>query len=221
MSEAKFTAVLFDLDGTLLDTAPDFAVVLNQLRNKHNLPTLAYSDIRFQVSNGSKALIKMGFNIEESHPDFESKRQALLDLYLKHLAVHTTLFPTLDELLLKLEQRRVPWAIVTNKPVQYAQPLLEQLSLSERCASLICPDHVAERKPHPESLFLACEQMQVKPENCVYIGDHQRDIEAGIKAGMKTVSAAYGYIPIAEDCKSWGADWIVEDPAELDDILFT
>ena len=216
-----YEAVLFDLDGTLLDTAPDFAVVLNQLPNANDLPPMAYPDIRALVSNGSKALVEQGLHIEESHPSFAEQRQALLDGYLNHLAVKTTLFPSLDELLLQLEQQHIPWGIVTNKPVLYAAPLLEQLALAQRCSTLVCPDHVTQRKPDPESLFLACKTLKAAPQKSVYVGDHPRDIQAGINAGMTTITAAYGYLDPTDQPASWGADALAEQPEALHSLIFS
>ena len=193
-TEQTPAAVLFDLDGTLIDTAPDFIRCLNQLRQQHGMPALPAEQIRRSVSNGARAMIRVGFGLEPEHEGYPEKHTAFLDLYELGVAVETTLFPGMDVLLSSLESRGIPWGIVTNKPARFAVPLIEALDLAQRCAALICPDHVAERKPHPESLLLACRQIQVEPIKSVYVGDHERDIEAGRNAGMHTIAVRYGYI---------------------------
>ena len=157
------SAVLFDLDGTLLDTAPDFIRCLNQLRQHHGLAPLPPEHIRRSVSNGARAMIRVGFGLEPDHPDYLEKHTAFLDLYETGVAVETRLFEGMDTLLQALEQRHIPWGIVTNKPVRFAAPLVEALGLDQRCSVLVCPDHVSQRKPHPEALILACRQLGAPP----------------------------------------------------------
>lgn len=213
-------ALLFDLDGTLLDTAPDFIAVVNQLRIEEKQQPLPTDAIRAQVSNGSSGLIRSAFSIDDQHEDFQRLRQRLLTLYEKHLSVYTQLFPGMDNLLREAEQHNIPWGIVTNKPSRYALPLLKALQLDQRCSVLICPDHVKKTKPDPEALLLACSQLNVSPEQCIYIGDHPRDIEAGRHAGMKTMIAAYGYIDPQENIHLWNADFCAQTPEEIVNRLF-
>lgn len=213
------SAVLFDLDGTLIDTAPDFIRCLNQLRQQHGLPALPAEHIRRSVSNGARAMIRVGFELEPEHPDYLEKHTAFLDLYETGVAVETTLFEGMDELLKALEERGVPWGIVTNKPARFAVPLIEALDLADRCAALICPDHVAQRKPHPESLILACQQMGTEPGTAIYVGDHERDIEAGRNAGMRTIAVRYGYIEQPESIDLWQADLIADTVTDLAKLL--
>ncbi|MBT8151084.1 MAG: HAD hydrolase-like protein, partial [Gammaproteobacteria bacterium] len=142
--------VLFDLDGTLVDTAPDFIRAANELRNQHGFVTLAPETIAEQVSNGAIAVTRVTFGIDEQHAQFDARRQELLDSYEKHLGAAAVLYPGLDELLAQFEQQAIPWGVVTNKPERYAQPLLERLALDQRCSVLVCPDHLVDRKPHPE-----------------------------------------------------------------------
>lgn len=208
-------AVLFDLDGTLIDTAPDFVRVLNAMRQRHGKNTLPADAIRAQVSNGARAMIQLGFGIGETDPEFAALRQEFLDDYLGNLAVDTCLFPGMDILLEQLESHNIPWGIVTNKPSRYALPLLEQLHLAERCAVTVCPDHVTHTKPDPEPIFLACEKIGVKAEHTWYVGDHDRDIEAGNRAGCTTFAVAWGYIGPDEDIQSWQADHITAQPKDL------
>lgn len=213
------SAVLFDLDGTLIDTAPDFIRCLNMLRQQHKLEALPAEHIRRSVSNGARAMIRVGFGLEPEHPDYLEKHTAFLDLYEAGVAIETTLFEGMDELLLDLESRSIPWGIVTNKPARFAIPLIEALGLAERCATLICPDHVTERKPHPEPLFLACREIGAEPKQAIYVGDHERDIEAGRNAGMRTIAVRYGYIEQPESVDLWQADIIVDTVSDLAKLL--
>lgn len=233
-AKTSIQAVLFDLDGTLVDTAPDFFFVVNSLLSEEGRSPLSYDCIRSTVSNGARALITLAFGLEPEAPAFPRLHQRLLDLYLQHLNrqhlnerfsnefplnKRTDLFPGLNRLLNWLEQQSIPWGIVTNKPERYTLPLLASLQLTSRCAAVICPDHVQQRKPDPESLLLACRQIGCDPEQTAYIGDHARDIEAGKRAQMHTASALYGYIPTGEDVSSWGSDFEARQPEQLLDWL--
>lgn len=213
------SAVLFDLDGTLIDTAPDFIRCLNQLRQQHELDPLPAEYIRRSVSNGARAMVRLGFNLEPEHDGYLEKHTAFLDLYEAGVAVETTLFEGMNDLLLELEAKSIPWGIVTNKPVRFAAPLIEALGLQERCATLICPDHVTERKPHPEPMFLACNEINAAPEQAIYVGDHVRDIEAGRNAGMYTIAVRYGYIEEPETVDLWQADAIADTVSDLAKLL--
>lgn len=212
-------AVFFDLDGTLLDTAPDFALVVNQLRERHDYDHLPYAAIRSTVSHGARALIELAFSLREGEPVFEQRRQELLDLYLNNLGERTVLFPGLDNLLDWLERNDIPWGIVTNKPRAYTDPILSAFGFTTRCRSVVCPDEVSQPKPHPEPLFLAAKQASCDPQQAVYIGDHRRDIEAGRAAGMKTIAAGYGYIDHNDPSESWSADFHVSEPEQLLPLL--
>lgn len=215
LSTNQNIAVLFDLDGTLIDTAPDFIVAVNQQRSNHGLAALPDDLIRNTVSNGARALIELSFSFQEGDPDFAQKHQELLALYLRHIADKSTLFPGMDELLSWLEFEDIPWGIVTNKPRRFTIPLLEGLALNQRCKVVVCPDDVANSKPHPESLLSACSALNKNPKQSLYIGDHQRDIEAGRRAGMTTIAVGYGYIPRSENIEAWQADYISANVAEL------
>lgn len=212
-------AVLFDLDGTLLDTAPDFAAVVNKMLQLHAKPQLDYSVIRPTVSMGSKAMLNLSFGIDESDSDFEKMRQHFLDLYSEHLAVYTKPFDGIIELLDWLDSKQLPWGIVTNKPRLYTKPLLEKLGLSKRSKVTVCPDDVTQTKPDPESLLLACRKLQCKTEQAIYIGDHRRDIEAGKNAKMRTIAAKYGYIETDDRIEDWSADFYADHANELLPIL--
>ncbi len=211
--------VFFDLDGTLLDTADDFVVTVNQMLSDHNRPPMEEAVIRRNVSAGSRTLMQMAFNLEPG-AKLEDKRNQFLeyyDLHIKDISRHSSaqLFPGISTLLDELDHREITWGIVTNKPREYTLPLLDQLKLRNRSKVIICPEDVQQTKPHPESLFLACEQTRCAPEKSVYIGDHFRDIEAGRLAGMTTVAALYGYIADNDDPDTWQADVNVQNAEEF------
>jgi N-acetyl-D-muramate 6-phosphate phosphatase len=211
----KIRAVMFDLDGTLLDTAPDFIAVVNQLLQENNRAALPDEMIRACVSNGARALVMMAFNIDESHQDFASLRLRLLELYIAHIAVFSKPFPGINNLIKTLVANNIAWGIATNKPAIYTTPLMAQLNMQPAPTSIICPDHVSESKPHPESLFLASEQIGCTPAQIIFVGDHQRDIECGKRAGSITIAAAYGYIDSSDNINAWQADYRVEHADEI------
>lgn len=210
----KIRAVMFDLDGTLLDTAPDFVAVVNQLLIENEYEELAEDVIRACVSNGSKALVKLAFQIEESHEQFNQLRERLLELYTQHIAVFTKPFPGIEQLLEKLASHNIAWGIATNKPAAYTISLMEALDMQPPPAIVICPDHVQDSKPHPESLFMAAKEFGCAPEEIIYVGDHLRDIQCGQRAGSITIAAAYGYVG-NEDIDAWQADYRVEHANEI------
>ena len=212
-------AVLFDLDGTLLDTAADFTSVLNAMLDRHNMPSQSYNAVRQHVSNGARAVVGLGFSMQEGDDGFVELVNEFLDRYAEALSHNTSLFPGLDDVLKKLERQGLQWGIVTNKPARFTEPLLKALNLDERCGTSICPDHVTHRKPHPEPMFLACKELDIAPTEAIYVGDHLRDIEAGRAAGMVTVACRYGYIPEDQQAEDWLADYVIDAPAELNDIV--
>jgi phosphoglycolate phosphatase len=200
--------------GTLLDTAPDMGGALNRLRAEHDLPPLPAEVIRPVVSHGAMRLVALGFP-EATGDAFEALRLRFLELYAANLAVGTRLFPGFEAVLDHLEARGLPWGIVTNKPGWLTDPLLAALGLDRRAACAVSGDTVAERKPHPLPLLHAARLVGVEPGRCVYVGDAERDIQAGRAAGMTTVVAAYGYIPADEDPRQWRPHGVVAAPDEL------
>ena len=212
-------AVFFDLDGTLVDTAPDFHTVLNAMLAEAGRPPLPYATVRAQVSNGARAVVRCGFGGEPGEADFDARLEQFLDRYVQHLTVGSTLFDGMEAVLAALEARSVPWGIVTNKPARFTEPLLAGLGLSTRVGPVICPDHVRERKPHPEGLLKAADMLGVAPAACIYVGDHDRDIAAGRRAGMRTIGVLFGYIEEGDDPRRWGADHYAETPAALLPLL--
>ena len=212
-------AVLFDLDGTLLDTAPDLAAALNHVLQQNGRAPLAYETIRRVVSHGGRALIELGFGPQSEVPEFEQRRQQLLDYYLQNICHQTRLFAGMPDILDELEKRNIAWGIVTNKPGWLTTPLLRKLELLERPACVISGDTLPERKPHPAPLLHASTLLGTEPHNCVYIGDAERDIQAGRNAGMKTVVALFGYLPETDRPESWGADALINAPGDILDFL--
>lgn len=219
MQKPPLHAVMFDLDGTLLDTAPDLIAALNRLRVEQQLPELPATRVRQSVSNGARALVELGFGITEGDAGYDALRQRLLDLYMQDVARHSTLFPGLDALLQQLQSRGIGWGIATNKPALYTEALLEQLQLDPSPALVICPDHVSRRKPDPESLLLAAQHFDCDPKHLVYIGDHLRDIECGRLAGATTIACRYGYIEEDDCIDSWQADYIVDTGDQIWPLL--
>jgi 2-phosphoglycolate phosphatase len=206
--------VLLDLDGTLLDTAPDMAAALNTLRAEHELPPLEFALIRAQVSNGSNAVVRLGFPYVEP-AQFAALRDRFLALYQARLAVETRPFPGFDAVLRQMERAGIPWGVVTNKPGWLAEPLLAALDLSARCGVLIAGDTLPERKPHPRPLLVAAERLQVAPARCLYFGDALRDVEAARAADMVALVALFGYIGAADEPAAWPAHAWLESPEEL------
>ena len=218
--ETSIDCVLFDLDGTLIDTAPDFTLVVNKLLAEHGKGPLSHEIIHLNVSNGARALVKSAFEIDEAHDDFADLLQRLLDLYFEQLnSTAATIYPGLDDLLKQLEAQNIPWGIVTNKPEKYSVRLLEKLHLSSRCSVLVCPDHVSETKPHPEPIFLALEKLGRNSERCVYIGDHIRDIQAAKNADVIAIAAAYGYLAADTKVEEWYADFILQSSEQTISLL--
>lgn len=207
-------AIFFDLDGTLVDTAPDFLYAINTLREKEHLAPLLMSELRGTVSNGAAAMIALAFSDKDIEQQ-ESLRCEFLAFYQENVAVKSGLFHGINNLLQWAQDENIPWGVVTNKPWCYTEPLLEQLGLLEQCAIAICPDHVQQTKPDPEGLLKACEHLNVLPQNSVYVGDHCRDITAGINANMQTIGALYGYIDKDEETRAWSADYLAESPTDI------
>lgn len=213
-------AVLFDLDGTLLDTAPDFMTSLNLLLAETGKPALPAVVIRNTVSNGASALVQLGFpEVSVTDPFFERLRERLLALYSQHLAEQSQPFDGISELLEFSAHHGLAWGIVTNKPYVYTKPLLQQMKFPFPPASVVCPDHVTRRKPDPEPMLLACQQVGCSASEAIYLGDHRRDIEAAHNAKMLTIACAYGYIEPGEDIHHWQAHHVIEHPREGIDIL--
>ena len=208
-------AVLFDLDGTFADTAPDLAAALNHTRATCDLPPLPVDAIRPQASHGSRGLLKIGLDIDPGHPDYDNLRDIFLDYYLNNICVHTQLFSDMAELVATLEQLGIKWGIVTNKPHRFTLPLMQALGYANRAACLISGDTCVRSKPFPEPLLKACEIIGVSPANCLYLGDDIRDMQAANAAGMPGIIANYGYVNGDTSVESWNAQGSVDKPTEL------
>jgi phosphoglycolate phosphatase len=210
--------VLFDLDGTLVDTAPDMVAVLQAMQARHGREPVAYEVGRSQVSNGAIGLLKTGFpGIEISFGD--ALYQEYLERYQEMLCESSRVFAGLEILLDQLDAAGCPWGVVTNKPEYLTNPLLEALGLASRSAGTVSGDSLPVRKPDPAPLLLACDMAGIDACRSIYVGDAARDIEAGLRAGMATIAAAYGYIAADDNPHGWGADEVVADVAELAQLV--
>lgn len=221
-------AVLFDLDGTLIDTAADFVRIIGKMSAENNWQAPYESDIREQVSAGASAMVKLMLShnqqLDVSEDELLGFRQQFLDDYEADICVDSCVFSPLEEVLSFLEEKEVPWGIVTNKPRYLAEQLLEVMELDQRCAVLVCPQDVSRPKPDPEPMYLALEKLAIPrgaAASVLYVGDHIRDIDAGNAAGMPTILAAYGYIPPEDQktIKKWDADYIIDTPEQLKELL--
>lgn len=213
------STVLFDLDGTLVDTAPDMAHSLNLLLKEQGDQTLSHDIIRPHVSNGSEALVILGFGDQLESSRLDALKKRYLEIYQANIHVHSCLFPGMEQLLDDIEGCGKKWGVVTNKPSWLAEPLLISMGLSARSSCIVSGDTTPQRKPHPEPMFHACELIGVNASECIYVGDARRDIEAGNNANMKTIIASYGYIGEWEDSTSWGADAVINEASEIKQYL--
>ena len=211
------STILFDLDGTLVDTAPDLAHALNLQLIKHGKPALPYEAIRPFASHGSRGLVGLGFGITPQDDSFIEMRDEYLSIYESVYMRSPVLLLGIAELLQAIESKGLTWGVVTNKPRRFTIGLIEsmRLNLENRAACIVCGDDAPQPKPSPATLLLACKQIGVKPENCVYVGDAERDVIAGKASGMKTVVALFGYIDVTDKPAVWGADMLIHVPHDL------
>jgi 2-phosphoglycolate phosphatase len=216
MSESKqnenknthIAAVLFDLDGTLMNTAPDFYTTLHILCDRHQVKRLSEQEIRENVSDGSRALTRLCFpNVDSTTQAFEALRLELLRVYEDEVGKASVLFPEISDIINYMDDADIPWGIVTNKPRLYTELLLQRTELAQTCKVLVCADDLKKAKPDPEGILKACETLAVKPEQCIYVGDHERDIIAGKAAGCPTAIVSFGYFEDGLDYSAWGADY--------------
>ena len=211
-------AVLFDLDGTLADTAPDLCYALNRMRVARNLPELPVEATRAYTSLGARGLLGIGLDVTPAHPGYDAMREEFLAIYENNLCRETRLFPGMLELIGELERRELLWGVVTNKAERYTHPLLEQLGIHKRAACVIGGDTTGKTKPDPAPLFAASERIGIAPQNCIYVGDDRRDVQAGRSAGMKTIVVKFGYLN-GNDPETWEADAMIDEPADLLNLL--
>ena len=208
-------AVLFDLDGTLADTALDLGGALNTLLNRHGLPAKSMDEIRMQASHGAAGLLKLGAGITPDHPDYARWRTEYLDEYDSRYAQDTTLFGGVNELIAELGKRGIKWGIITNKPMRFTDKLVPKLGFIIPPAVVVSGDTCGESKPSIKPMLYACGQIHADPQHTLYVGDAERDIQAGCNAGMKTVLAEWGYISDEDDTDSWQPDYRIATPIEL------
>jgi len=211
--------ILFDLDGTLVDTAPDLGLALNLQRGRYGLPPLAQELIRPYASHGSRGLLSIGFGIGPEDADFNDKRLEYLALYEEVFTRSPLMFEGVAEVLSAIEDAGQSWGVVTNKPRRFTQPLLKSMHLFDRAICVISADDAPRAKPYPDTLLMACEQAGMTTSEAIYIGDAERDIQAGMAAGMPTVVALYGYLDIHDKPDSWGATYQISKPQQLLSII--
>jgi len=212
---APIKAILFDLDGTFADTAPDMARALNVIRFQRGLPALPLATIRPHVSRGASGMLDVGFGINLQHETFATLRDAFYDEYQQNICIESALFDGIETLVDTLEQRDIVWGIVTNKAARFALPIAQMLGFAERAACIVCGDTTAHTKPHPAPLLHAAHAIGIPPSHILYVGDDERDIRAAHAAGMRGVAAVYGYISADSDPEYWNAEYSISTPAEL------
>ena len=211
--------VLFDLDGTFADTAPDLYAAFNRLLEELERPSIAYEEFRASVSHGSRAMLQAGLGVTPDAPEFAQLQKSFLAHYQERIAVHTRLFDGMEALLEILEERSIGWGIVTNKPAYLTDPLMRGLGLEQRASSIVSGDTTAHAKPHPEPILHACRESGVEPGETIYVGDAARDIEAGRNAGTRTLVALFGYLAPDDRPDEWQADGSIRHPREILDWL--
>lgn len=216
----RIQAVLFDMDGTLLDTAKDFFAILQSMRVERELAPLDNEpEFRQHASRGAQAMVAYAFPLNQDSSALESLRDEFLARYDLQHTEFTVPFPGVLTVLEHLEKAGIPWGVATNKPLRFAQPIMDALQLSSRCAVLLCPDHVENSKPAPDMLLAACQQLALEPQQVVYVGDDKRDVDAGRAANMPTVAVRYGYNSADDNPAHWGADAVIDTISELIALL--
>ena len=221
MSQVRLTtalapsAVLFDLDGTLVDSAPDLAGAANEMRLARGLPELPYVDLRAMVGSGARGMVGLAFGTSPQDEQFNVLRDEFLQRYESRITQLTRVFPGMTSVLARLEEQNIPWGIVTNKASRFSEPLVRALQLHTQAATLVSGDSTPHSKPHPQPLLEAARRIGVNPAACWYVGDDLRDMQAGRAAGMTTIAAAWGYLGIDEPIDTWGADHTIQSPDEL------
>lgn len=207
----NINTILFDLDGTLIDTAPDLAYALNVLLKHSGLNEKPFDQIKPLVALGAKALIKFGFDCDEFHPDFTDRHQKILNIYRDNISQFSKTFPGIDRLIKTIKTRQMFWGVVTNKPENLTHLLLEKLDINPDV--VVCSDTLAFNKPHPAPLLYACAQLAINPSQCLFVGDDKNDMLAGQNANIKTVAVTYGYGKVT---KGWECDFVIDTPKELE-----
>ena len=214
-SRRAAAAVLFDLDGTLVDSAPDLGEAANELRLRHGLPPLPLADFRPMTGTGARGMVDVALGIGRDDERFPAVRDEYLALYEARMTRLTRVFDHMAPVLDALDAAGLPWGIVTNKFTRYAEPVVRACGIADRSRTLVCGDTTPHAKPHPEPLFEAARRLAVDPATCVYVGDDHRDVIAGRAAGMATLAASWGYLGVGESIDAWGADAVIDHPHEI------
>lgn len=209
------SAILFDLDGTLIDSAPDLGAAADQMRIARGLPSLPLQNYRHMAGAGARGMLGIAFDMRPEHPDFETYKEEFFINYERRMTVLTRAFDGVAEMLRALHDRGLPWGIVTNKSSRFTDPLVRQMALLTPAAVVISGNTTPHAKPHPEPLLEAARRLRIDPSLCWYVGDDERDIVAGRAAGMYTLAATYGYLGAVADWRAWGADAVIEQPQAL------
>jgi len=207
--------VLFDLDGTLVDSAPDLAGAGNEMRLQRGLPALPYETLRPMVGSGARGMVGVALQVTPGDPEFATLRDEFLARYEARLTRESRIFDAVVPVLSALDAASMRWGIVTNKVARYTHPVVQGLGLASRAAVVICGDSTPHSKPHPAPLLEAARRLGVAPGDCVYVGDDLRDVQAGRAAGMRTIAAAWGYLGLGEPIGAWNADAVIDSPGEL------
>jgi N-acetyl-D-muramate 6-phosphate phosphatase len=215
----RLGAVLFDLDGTLIDSAPDLAGACNEMRLERGLTPLPYERLRRMVGSGARGMVGASFGLVPESPGYQELRDEFLGRYEARMTRETKVFDEMVPVLAWLEREHLPWGIVTNKATRFAAPLVAALGLAERAAALVCGDTVAHSKPHPAPLLEAARRLGLAAQRCAYVGDDRRDVDAGRAAGMLTIVAAWGYLGDGDAPEAWGADRLIAHPDELPGLI--
>ncbi|GAA0852400.1 HAD-IA family hydrolase [Aliiglaciecola litoralis] len=211
----NFDGVLFDLDGTLLDTAPDLGNALNHVLRQHGVNECSYDLYRPVASNGAKGLLELGFGDQFQHINYDTARQSLLDYYHLNICTDTQPFDGVADYLAKLNSASIPWGIVTNKPGWLTDKLLQHFPIMSKCQCVVSGDTYENSKPHPQPLLEAAKALNLSPENTLYVGDAKRDIQAAHAANMRSVAALYGYLTHPQEAQDWQAEYAIQHISEL------
>jgi 2-phosphoglycolate phosphatase len=208
-------AVFFDLDGTLLDTAPDLVAACNQVLQEYQKPPISLNEFKYYIHGGAMMMICESFGVSPHHPDYPKIKSQFLKHYQSQIIQNTCLYPGIENTLQLLEKQRIPWGVITNKLEYLTKPIMDHFGFSQRCCCIICGDTLPTPKPHPAPLLHACQLIKVQPQNSVFVGDSLIDMQAATAAGMTSVAAAYGYLPKDSQLSSWPCDVSVHTPYDL------
>ena len=219
MKFENIQAVLFDLDGTLIDSAPDLGAAVDQMRVDRGMPSLPLVHYRPMAGAGARGMIGLAFGFSPEHPDYDAMKEEFFRNYEACMTQRTFAFEGVVQMIDALVAAQLPWGVVTNKSKRFAEPLTQAMPLFKTAAVVISGDTTPYAKPHPEPLFEAARRLGIAPSACVYVGDDERDIVAGLAAGMKTVAATYGYLGTQSDVQKWQAHAHIQSPRELEDLI--